>query len=57
MRDAILVKKRKGLKVTKRLKDNYDADIAVPTIEGTLTSKRGWTAVDAAAQRDGSSAS
>jgi len=46
MRDVILVKKRKGLRVTKRLKDNYVADIAVPTIEGTLTSTRGWTAVD-----------
>jgi endonuclease/exonuclease/phosphatase family metal-dependent hydrolase len=47
MRDVILVRKRKGLKVTKRLKDNYEADITVPTIEGPLTSTRGWTAVDA----------
>jgi endonuclease/exonuclease/phosphatase family metal-dependent hydrolase len=46
MFDVILVKKRKGLRVTRRLKDNYDTEIGVPTPVGTLTSRRGWTAVD-----------
>jgi len=44
--DVILVRKRKGLRVTKRLSENYDTEIGVPTPVGTLTSKRGWTAVD-----------
>jgi endonuclease/exonuclease/phosphatase family metal-dependent hydrolase len=46
MHDVILVKKRKGLRVTNRLSENYEARIAVPTPVGTLTSTRGWTAVD-----------
>jgi endonuclease/exonuclease/phosphatase family metal-dependent hydrolase len=46
MFDVILVKKRKGLRVTRRLKSNYDEDIPVPTQAGTLTSTRGWAAVD-----------
>jgi endonuclease/exonuclease/phosphatase family metal-dependent hydrolase len=46
MHDVILVRKRKDLKVTKRLSDNYNADIAVPTPAGELTSTRGWTAID-----------
>jgi len=46
MFDVILVKKRKGLRVTQRLKSNYDETIAVPTPAGTLTSTRGWAAVD-----------
>ena len=46
IRDVILVKKRPDLRITKRSKANYDADIAVPTPAGTLTSTRGWTAVD-----------
>ncbi|HEY7453575.1 MAG TPA: endonuclease/exonuclease/phosphatase family protein [Thermoleophilaceae bacterium] len=46
MRDAILVRKRKGLKITKRLHRNYKADISVPTPDGELTSTRGWAAVD-----------
>jgi endonuclease/exonuclease/phosphatase family metal-dependent hydrolase len=46
MSDVILVKKRKGLRVTRRLKSNYDEDIPVPTQAGTLTSTRGWAAVD-----------
>jgi endonuclease/exonuclease/phosphatase family metal-dependent hydrolase len=46
MFDVILVKKRKGLRVTRRLKANYDETIAVPTPAGTLTSTRGWAAVD-----------
>jgi len=47
MRDVILVKKRPDLRITKRSRANYDADIGVPTPAGTLTSTRGWTAVDA----------
>jgi endonuclease/exonuclease/phosphatase family metal-dependent hydrolase len=46
MFDVILVKKRKGLRVTRRLKSNYDETIGVPTPAGTLTSTRGWAAVD-----------
>jgi endonuclease/exonuclease/phosphatase family metal-dependent hydrolase len=46
MFDVILVKKRKGLRVARRLKSNYDETIAVPTPAGTLTSTRGWAAVD-----------
>jgi endonuclease/exonuclease/phosphatase family metal-dependent hydrolase len=46
MYDVILVRKRKGLRVVRRLKDNYPTDIGVPTPVGTLTSTRGWTAVD-----------
>ena len=46
MHDVILVKKRPDLKITKRLSKNYKADIGVPTPAGTLTSNRGWTAVD-----------
>lgn len=47
MRDVILVKKRRDLKITKRLSANYETDIGVPTAGGTITSRRGWTAVDA----------
>jgi endonuclease/exonuclease/phosphatase family metal-dependent hydrolase len=47
MRDVILVKRSRDLKVTKSLSENYEADIGVPTPAGTLTSTRGWTAVDA----------
>jgi endonuclease/exonuclease/phosphatase family metal-dependent hydrolase len=47
MRDVILVKRSSDLKVTKSLSENYEADIGVPTPAGTLTSTRGWTAVDA----------
>jgi endonuclease/exonuclease/phosphatase family metal-dependent hydrolase len=46
MFDVILVKKRKGLRVTRRLKSNYDQTVSVPTPSGTLTSTRGWAAVD-----------
>jgi endonuclease/exonuclease/phosphatase family metal-dependent hydrolase len=46
MRDAILVKKRSDLRVQRALSDNYDTEIGVPTQGGTLTSRRGWTAVD-----------
>ena len=47
MFDVILVKKQRGLRITRRLGDNYEEKIAVPTPSGTLTSTRGWTAVDA----------
>lgn len=47
MHDVILVKKRPDLRITNRSKANYKADIGVPTPSGTLTSTRGWTAVDA----------
>ena len=46
MRDVILVKRRRDLSITKSLSENYEADIGVPTPAGTLTSRRGWTAVD-----------
>jgi endonuclease/exonuclease/phosphatase family metal-dependent hydrolase len=46
MFDVILVKKRKGLRVVRRLKANYDQTVSVPTPVGTLTSRRGWAAVD-----------
>lgn len=46
MHDVILVKQRPDLKITKRLSKNYKADIGVPTPAGTLTSRRGWGAVD-----------
>ena len=36
----------KDLKITKRLHANYDTKLDVPTPAGTLTSKRGWAAVD-----------
>jgi Endonuclease/Exonuclease/phosphatase family len=47
MRDVILVKKRPDLKITGRLGANYETEIGVPTVGGTITSRRGWTAVDA----------
>jgi endonuclease/exonuclease/phosphatase family metal-dependent hydrolase len=47
MFDVILVRKTRDLKVTKRLGENYAATIGVPTPAGTLTSTRGWTAIDA----------
>jgi endonuclease/exonuclease/phosphatase family metal-dependent hydrolase len=51
MFDVILVKQRKGLRVTRRLRANYETDIPVPTPAGTLTSTRGYTAVDVRWQR------
>ena len=47
MRDVILVKRRRGLRVVGARSANYEADISVPTPAGGLTSTRGWTAVDA----------
>jgi endonuclease/exonuclease/phosphatase family metal-dependent hydrolase len=46
MHDVILVRKRKGLRVTRRLSGNYPTDIDVPTPVGPITSRRGWAAVD-----------
>ena len=46
MRDAVLVRKRKGLRIRRRLGGNYKATFEVPTQIGTLISRRGWTAVD-----------
>jgi hypothetical protein len=46
MFDVIMVKKRPDLKVNKRFGKNYAEKIPVPTPGGTLTSTRGWTAVD-----------
>jgi endonuclease/exonuclease/phosphatase family metal-dependent hydrolase len=46
MFDVILVKKRPDLKVRRRFGKNYTENIPVPTPAGTLTSTRGWTAID-----------
>jgi endonuclease/exonuclease/phosphatase family metal-dependent hydrolase len=46
MFDVVLVKRRRGLAVTRRLRDNYETDIPVPTPVGTLTSTRGYAAID-----------
>jgi endonuclease/exonuclease/phosphatase family metal-dependent hydrolase len=47
MHDVVLVKKSRDLKVTKTTTKNYKTTIGVPTPAGTLTSTRGWVAVDA----------
>jgi endonuclease/exonuclease/phosphatase family metal-dependent hydrolase len=44
--DVILVRKRKGLRVTDSQSENYETDIDVPTPVGTFTVDRGFTAVD-----------
>jgi endonuclease/exonuclease/phosphatase family metal-dependent hydrolase len=46
MFDVVLVKRRRDLRVTDRLSANYETTVSVPTPAGTLTSTRGWTAVD-----------
>ena len=46
MRDAVLVRVRKGLKVRRKLGANYAATLAVPTAIGALTSTRGWVGAD-----------
>ena len=46
MRDAVLVRKRKGLRIRRRLGANYSRNFDVPTQIGTLSSRRGWTAID-----------
>jgi endonuclease/exonuclease/phosphatase family metal-dependent hydrolase len=47
MRDVVLVRKRKGLRVRRALGANYAADFRVDTPVGTKISRRGWAAVDA----------
>jgi Endonuclease/Exonuclease/phosphatase family len=47
MYDVILVRKRKGLRITGRASGRYETDIGVATPVGTLTSRRGWAYVDA----------
>jgi endonuclease/exonuclease/phosphatase family metal-dependent hydrolase len=46
MRDAILVKRRKGLRIRRRSGDNFTAAFTVPTPVGVYNVLRGWTAVD-----------
>jgi endonuclease/exonuclease/phosphatase family metal-dependent hydrolase len=46
MSDVILVRKRKGLRVTDTRSENYPTDIDVPTPVGPITSTRGYTAAD-----------
>lgn len=46
MRDAVLVRVRKGLKLRRKLGNNYDATLEVPTAIGALASRRGWAAAD-----------
>jgi endonuclease/exonuclease/phosphatase family metal-dependent hydrolase len=46
MYDVILARKTRNLRVTRRLGKNYADTIAVPTPAGTLTSRRGWAAID-----------
>jgi endonuclease/exonuclease/phosphatase family metal-dependent hydrolase len=50
MRDVVLVRQRKGLKIKRKLGGNYTAEFPVPTPIGTLTSRRGWTAVQGTLQ-------
>jgi len=46
MRDVILAKKRDGMKVRKRGGGNYTAALAIPTVAGTFTSRRGFAFAD-----------
>ena len=48
MRDVILAKKRKGMKVVKRGGGNYATNLAIPTVAGTFTSRRGFAFADVA---------
>jgi endonuclease/exonuclease/phosphatase family metal-dependent hydrolase len=48
MRDAVIERVRKGLKVRRRLGKNFKATLAVQTAIGALTSRRGWTGADMA---------
>ena len=47
MRDVILVKRRKGLRVLRRGGANFKARVSVETAAGPVTVKRGYTFVDA----------
>jgi endonuclease/exonuclease/phosphatase family metal-dependent hydrolase len=51
MFDVILVKRTKALRIQRRLGENYVADVSVPVPGGSLTSTRGWTAIDATFKR------
>ena len=46
MRDVVLVRARKGLRIRRRPGANYAAVFEVPTAIGTLASKRGWGGAD-----------
>ena len=46
MRDAVLVKQRRGLRIRARSGDNFTARFAVPTPAGVYQVLRGWAAVD-----------
>ncbi len=48
MRDVILVKKRRGLRITGKGGGNFEAEIAVDTPPGPVKVKRGYTFVNAA---------
>jgi len=50
MRDVVLVRVRKGLRVRRRLGGNYAATFEVPTAIGTLSSRRGWAGIDGTLQ-------
>jgi endonuclease/exonuclease/phosphatase family metal-dependent hydrolase len=47
MRDAVLVRKRRGLRVRRGFGDNFTARFPVTTPAGTYEVVRGWAAVDA----------
>jgi endonuclease/exonuclease/phosphatase family metal-dependent hydrolase len=46
MHDAVLVRRRPGLRIRRRLGGSYARTFEVPTQIGTLSSRRGWTAID-----------
>jgi endonuclease/exonuclease/phosphatase family metal-dependent hydrolase len=46
MRDVVLVKVRRGLRVRRRSGDTYDAKLVVATAIGNVNVLRGWAAVD-----------
>jgi endonuclease/exonuclease/phosphatase family metal-dependent hydrolase len=46
MRDVILAKKRKGMKVVKRGGGNYTERLSIPTVAGTFVSTRGFAYAD-----------
>jgi endonuclease/exonuclease/phosphatase family metal-dependent hydrolase len=46
MRDVILAKRRKGMKVVRKGGGNYTAALSIPTVVGTFTSTRGFAFAD-----------
>lgn len=46
MRDVILAKRRKGMKVVKKGGGNYTTVLQIPTVAGTFTSTRGYAFAD-----------